>query len=109
NVSENPCWPLLVMRNGARVTQPRDPIELKTALGECFSEGAGKMRAALAPIKTGAAKDTVRSARLVRRDAKAAEELFSRGGDDAAILAQHDMISRHQRVGQRHPEAPGKV
>ncbi len=63
------------------------------------------MRPALAPVEAGPAEAALLPGRLGQVDAPFGEEAFAAPGRDTAIVAQHQVATGHQAVGQRHAEA----
>ena len=90
---------LLRNKHCAGVSYPADPADLETANCERGAQGAGEMRAALAPIETRPTEYPPRSTGFAQLNAEAAQELFPRRSHDAAILGERNMFPLDKRVG----------
>src|SRR5258708_16470213 len=86
----------------AAVAQPADPAELEAARSQRGAKRAGKMRASLAPIETGAAEGAALPSGIIEVEAEAGQYLAALARHLAAILAEHDAALGDQRIRKRH-------
>src|SRR5436853_33311 len=93
----------------ARISAALDPAEVEEPGAQPGADGAGDMRAALAPVEAGAAERPLRSLADGKFHPKRPEKFGASRGYFAAIFGQHDVAVLGQRVGDPDAKPAGDV
>src|SRR6185437_11228995 len=93
----------------AAVAHALEPAHVEAARRERGTDRAGEMRPPLGPVEARPAEGALLVLRRREIDAEPVEEIDALLSDLAAIVAEHDMATSDQRIGQPDTEAAGEM
>ena len=108
-VADSPAMPAAVSRSDAAIALAREPAELQAAAADLRAHMPGDVIAPLAPIEAGRQKIRLLPGFGTSDSAECAQESRPGVRDFAAVLGEHDVASRGERVGDRDADPAGQM